>query len=307
MTAGQRSDSLNSIIDVVKKVAGSAAARFYIAVWLAAVLVLALGGHDIPVAGIVVGLVLLSLSLLVTAATDPARAPSVVTGAARRRVWVQLGLVSVFIALTGWNNLAFHHVTADNAAIPWWTPLRRWLQRLGERWFGEGLGNFVVNPATYVVIPLLVLLLAGARPSTLGFGKGHRVGRALLICCVIPVTWFAYTLIVGQETIVRLLGRFASHFMQNGFLEEFLFRGLLQTRLRLIAGPGWALVVQALLFGVWHLGSGYTNTDHAGLLSAIAITIVQQSLLGLAPGILFERTRNLLVPSVVHIALNSMG
>lgn len=69
MTAGQRSDSLNSIIDVVKKVAGSAAARFYIAVWLAAVLVLALGGHDIPVAGIVVGLVLLSLSLLVTAAT----------------------------------------------------------------------------------------------------------------------------------------------------------------------------------------------------------------------------------------------
>jgi membrane protease YdiL (CAAX protease family) len=60
------------------------------------------------------------------------------------------------------------------------------------------------------------------------------------------------------------------------------------------------------VFGVWHLGSGYTNTGHSGLLPAIAITIVQQSLLGLAFGILFERTRNLLVPSVVHIALNSM-
>jgi hypothetical protein len=66
-----------------------------------------------------------------------------------------------------------------------------------------------------------VLLLAGARLPTLGFARGHRVGRALL-------------------------------------------------------------------------------------LPAIAIIIVQQSLLRLALGILFERTRNLLVSYVVHIALNSM-
>ncbi|MBK8469451.1 MAG: CPBP family intramembrane metalloprotease [Actinomycetales bacterium] len=291
----------------MRAVVRSAAARFFTVVWFAAVLVLALGGHDIPVLGIVVGLVLLFLSLLVTAATEPADALSVATGPARRRVWVQLALVAVFIALTGWNNLAFHNVTAEDAAIPLWTPMTRWLQRVGEEWFGEGLGNFVVNPTTYVLLPLLVLALAAARPSTLGFGKGHRVGRALLICCAIPLAWFAYTLIGGHQTIVRLSGRFASNFMQNGFLEEFLFRGLLQTRLRLIAGPGWALVGQALVFGVWHLGSGYASTDHAGLLPAIAITIVQQSLLGLALGILFERTRNLLVPSVVHIALNSMG
>jgi membrane protease YdiL (CAAX protease family) len=60
------------------------------------------------------------------------------------------------------------------------------------------------------------------------------------------------------------------------------------------------------VFGVWHLGLGYTNTGHTGLLPAIAVTILQQSLIGLALGTLFERTRNLLVPSVVHIAVNSM-
>lgn len=295
-----------NVIHALKRAAASRCAWFFAAVWLASVLVLVVGGHGIPVGGIVVGFVLLLLSLLVTGATEPARVVIAVASPARRRVWVQLGLVAVFIVLTGWNGLAFHKVIDGSAEIPLWTPLVEWLSDLGERWFGEGLGTFLANPVTYVLIPLVVLLLAGARLPTLGFAKGHRVGRALLICCALPVAWFVFTLVSGQQTIVRLLGTFVSNFMQNGFLEEFLFRGILQTRLRLLAGPGWALVLQALVFGVWHLGSGYTNTGHAGLLPAIAITIVHQSVIGLALGILFERTRNLLVPSVVHIALNSM-
>ncbi|RAX47770.1 hypothetical protein DQ353_18530 [Arthrobacter sp. AQ5-05] len=301
-----RSIFRSNIVRAMKVTAASRSAWFFAAVWLASVLVLIVGGHSVPVAGIAVGLVLLLLSLLVTGATKPAPAVIAVAGQARRRVWVQLGLAGVFIVLTGWNNLAFHNVVAGSADIPLWTPLVEGLQRAGEQWFGEGLGTFVSNPVTYVLIPLVVLLLAGARLPTLGFARGHRVGRALLICCAIPLVWFAYTLISGQQTIVRLLGSFASDFMQNGFLEEFLFRGLLQTRLRLLVGPGWAVALQALVFGVWHLGSGFTSTGHAGLLPAIAITIVQQSLLGLSLGILFERTRNLLVPSVVHIAVNSM-
>jgi membrane protease YdiL (CAAX protease family) len=297
---------LGKIICALKLIAASKMAWFFAAVWLASVLVLVVEGQAIPLGSILVGFVLLLLSLLVTGVTEPAGAVIVVAGPARRRVWMQLGLVVVFIALTGWNNLVFHNVIEGNADIPLWTPLVEWLQRLGEQWFGEGLGTFLVNPVTYVLIPLVVLLLAGAHLPTLGLAKGHRVVRALLICCALPVVWFAFTLIGGQQTIVRLLGGFISDFMQNGFLEEFLFRGLLQTRLRLLAGPGWALVLQALLFGVWHLGSGFANTGHAGLLPAIAITIVQQALIGLAFGILFERTRNLLVPSVVHIAVNSM-
>jgi membrane protease YdiL (CAAX protease family) len=295
-----------NIVHVLKRAAASRCAWFFAAVWLASVLVLAVGGHHIPVVGIVAGFVLLLLSLLVTGATGPARAVIAVAGPARRRVWVQLGLAAVFIALTAWNNLAFHHVIDGSADIPLWSPLVQWLRDLGEQWFGAGLGTFLANPVTYVALPLVVLLLAGARLPSLGFAKGHRVGRALLICCALPFAWFAFTLVSGQQTIVRLLGTFAANFMQNGFLEEFLFRGVLQTRLRLLAGPGWALVLQALVFGVWHLGLGYTNTGHAGLLPAIAITIVHQSLVGLALGILFERTRNLLVPSVAHIALNSM-
>jgi membrane protease YdiL (CAAX protease family) len=95
--------------------------------------------------------------------------------------------------------------------------------------------------------------------------------------------------------------------MQNGLWEEFLLRGALQTRLRALLSPEWAIVIQALVFGAWHLGLGYTTTDGAGLLSALAVGIVHQATIGLAFGIVFERTRNLLAPSVAHVLANTMG
>jgi membrane protease YdiL (CAAX protease family) len=95
--------------------------------------------------------------------------------------------------------------------------------------------------------------------------------------------------------------------MQNGFFEEFLFRGALQTRLRKLTTPAWALVLQALIFGLWHLGAGYSATGGSDLLTAAASTIVAQASLGLAFGIIFERTRNLFASSAFHIVINSIG
>lgn len=323
LTTGSAEDFRTSITRTLKMAAASPSAWFYTALWSASALVLAVAGAGPSVlVSLMVGLVLLLLGLLVAGITQPAPAAAAPAGGRsaggtgtggpgttppRRRVRVQLGIGLAFVVLTGWNNLAFHHVLPEGSGLPGWTALVEWLRRLGEQWFGAGLGTFVVNPVTYVAIPLALLLLAGARPSSMGFGPGHRVGRALLICCALPFAWFVFVLATGQSAVSRLLGNMAADVVQSGFVEEFLFRGILQTRLRLLAGTGWALVLQALLFGVWHLGLGFSNTGHAGLVPAIASTVVHQSLLGLALGILFERTRNLLVPSVVHVALNSMG
>jgi membrane protease YdiL (CAAX protease family) len=71
--------------------------------------------------------------------------------------------------------------------------------------------------------------------------------------------------------------------------------------------PGLGGGGAALIFGTWHLGLGFDDTAHAGWLTAVASTLAHQAVLGLAFGVMFERTRNLLAPSIVHVLVNSMG
>ena len=68
----------------------------------------------------------------------------------------------------------------------------------------------------------------------------------------------------------------------------------------------WALVMQALAFAVWHLG---TDTQYMGgdILQGLALGIASHGMMGLALGIIFQRTRNLIAPSIVHVANNMFG
>ncbi len=280
------------------------AAWTFAAVWLAAAAVLVASGKGFPVFGLVltVGYLLLSLATAVAVPRAPAPPPE---RAGRLRLGVQVAVALVFAALTGFAGLAFHGVLDARTTIPLWTPLTDALRHAGGRWLGND--NYIANPVTYAVVPLLVLLLAGARLPALGFARGRHVGRVLLVWCTLPALYFVYALVGGQLTVGRLAGRLLSNVMQNGPWEEFLFRGVLQTRLRPLFGAGWALVLQALLFGAWHLGLGYTTTGHAGFLPALASTLVHQAVIGLAFGVIFERTRNIAAPSIVHVIVNSLG
>jgi membrane protease YdiL (CAAX protease family) len=289
---------------VLADVGASPAARLFAAVWLASALAMTAAGPGFPFGELLIVSFYLLASLLTVAITraapDGLAAPS-----ERPRLRLHIGLVLLFVLLTAWRGLSFHRVLPADASIPLWSPLVDAVQRLGDRWFGNG--NYLANPVLYAALPFSVLLLAGARPSSLGFGRGHRVGRVLLLWCALPAVFFAHVLLSGQLTATGLAGRFLSHSLNNGFFEEFLFRGALQTRLRRLWGPGWALVLQALVFGAWHLGLGFTDTGHTGVLPALASTLVHQAVVGLGFGVIFERTRNLLAPSVVHVVANSLG
>ena len=96
------------------------------------------------------------------------------------------------------------------------------------------------------------------------------------------------------------------HLLQNGFGEEFLFRGALQTRLRALLSPSWAIVIQALLFGIWHFGANFGHNGINSINAVIAFSVVLQGTAGLAFGIIFQRTRNLLACTVFHVVLNSL-
>lgn len=213
--------------------------------------------------------------------------------------WIQIIVILSIIIITG-----------TRANLPIWSNIVEWSFNLGEsllpvEWFG-GPGNSLANPLQYFVIPFIILLLMGAKPVELGFGKGHKVWRACLVWVALPFVIWAGLLVTGLMPLQTLARRIIGNFFQNGFFEEFLFRGALQTRLKQIISVPWALTLQAVFFGLWHV---FVNTESmdGNLLAGIAVCIISQMVSGFVFGYIFERTRNLIVPTVAHVIMNALG
>jgi len=218
----------------------------------------------------------------------------------RSKILTQIGVLVGIILVTGLN--------ANN--IPLWSNMVDWFYNLGEsilpaEWFG-GPGNSIANPVQYFVIPFILLLLLGAKPAKLGFGKGNKVWQACLVWLALPILIWGSLLIAGSLSLQTFARRIIGNTFQNGFFEEFLFRGALQTRLRRVMSTPWALIIQAVLFGLWHLRANTESMD-GNVLAGLAVCLIGQTIAGFVYGYMYQRTRNLIVPSVAHVAMNVLG
>jgi len=92
-------------------------------------------------------------------------------------------------------------------------------------------------------------------------------------------------------------GLIASAVVGAPIVEEFIYRRFLQTALLKATGRTWpAIMVTAALFSLVHL-AGSANVPIHALATLFA--------LGVGLGIVFERSRSLVVPIVVHMAFNA--
>jgi len=75
--------------------------------------------------------------------------------------------------------------------------------------------------------------------------------------------------------------------------EEILFRGAIQEWMhRYGMKPAWAIFFSALIFGVIHMNP---------------VQMVDASLAGIILGILYWKTRSLILPALLHIIANSLS
>jgi hypothetical protein len=99
-----------------------------------------------------------------------------------------------------------------------------------------------------------------------------------------------------DPTVFLLLVPLSFLFIGPG--EELLYRGVVQGRLREAFGPWVAIGVASFIFAVVHIFS----LQGQGKLAYLAILLVLSPILGLA----YERTENLVVPSLIHGGFNAV-
>ncbi|MGC1760994.1 MAG: CPBP family intramembrane glutamic endopeptidase [Candidatus Cybelea sp.] len=222
----------------------------------------------------------------------------------RLMILAQLSVIVAAIALTGMSGLRFHGLTSTT--IPPWDALIRTIAPLGDVLrIGE---NQAINFATYVVLPGVFVLLLGAKVREIGFERfAPGSWKLAVLWLAFPAIGWIVALATGQSTIARMLWQLLRNALSNGFSEEFLFRGLLFTRLRAVLSGEVALVLQALVFGLWHFGYDFSSAPNHNVISALADMFASQVVIGYGLGWLMLKTGNIVLPSVFHLAIDSLG
>jgi membrane protease YdiL (CAAX protease family) len=193
------------------------------------------------------------------------------------------------------------------------------------------LVNQFTNWFFLVIVPFGLLLIVRGRGlalratlrsigvTRLGLKDGLKLS-AIIVPLSIPVLYVAGD---QQRAAVELvlyepfqaLGSFLVSFplalLTAASVEEFFFRGVLQSRLaRCTGSEGHGLLIASLLFGLFHLPMYFFSPfepTHGNLLWASASVVTEQAVMGILLGMLWARTHNLVAPLLVHAFVNALA
>jgi len=272
-----------------------------VALWIASLVELAVV-HDVTSIAIAAGFaVFLTLAWAATVAIVrvPTEPPDDVMRASgeHRRVLARTLFVAAFAVLVFC--LAFDF--AGYRVAPWFYHAFLAVQRTVLPSLGSASPKFILT----ALVPGLVVLALGARPREIGLGRGARGTLWATLACTSPfLIAFVVRLLQGRLSLAQLGVYVAHNVLSNGFSEEFLSRGLILAHARAFMRSDWALLVQALAFAAFHLG--VSMRDEPTTIACIANVIALNGPMGYLLGLMTLRTRNLVLPSALHTAFDTV-
>jgi membrane protease YdiL (CAAX protease family) len=140
--------------------------------------------------------------------------------------------------------------------------------------FTTDIGKMIMKPLFYILlvgIPFMVCRLLKSSIGTLGFKKDELLKQVLIGTKIFVVLSFLFTLavvVLGDNkgiligTKINNIGILTYYISFDilfvGMGEEILFRGYFMDRFRsLTESEIWAVVLSALIFGIWHFPGGH--------------------------------------------------
>jgi membrane protease YdiL (CAAX protease family) len=276
------------------------AAAIYLAVWGASVAYLSRAGAGWTDAVMVFGIFGVALSGLAWLLTRGAQASAIPVG----RPVIETGVLLVYLALYAVLFLVFGMSWARHVLPP------------GREQEVLVLG---LKLGVHVALPCILLTLLGAKLKPL-FQAGLK-GRAFWRTLIVLGAIFLALLSVISPSLQQISDTHASPTLlawaapasfvwialEAGLNEEFLYRAVLQTRLAaLLKSPAAGVAVTALLFGLAHApglyirgGPGVDGWSHDPI-QVVAYTIATLSPVGVLFGVIYMRTKSLLLAVLLH-------
>ena len=147
----------------LKSILFSRAVWFFSLVWVAALVYLVVSGNVITGSvSFAAGILLFCALTMVLTKAEP-QADQVQTAQPVPMRWLQLGIVILTICVTGYSGYLFNMRPGQPTNIPLWSPVVNFFGSLGAQYLGPLVDNSPAlagaNPAKYVFIPLVFLLL----------------------------------------------------------------------------------------------------------------------------------------------------
>lgn len=285
---------------------GGRVALGYAALWAACVAYLAMRGADWVFPFISMGLFGLALSGLAWFLTQGSEAPPVAVHQPQRQTMWLLGYIAIYaFVVIGWGLGAVKHAVPPG-------PLQEWTVLAYKLLF-------------HVVIPAaLIWRLGGSLRDTFDSGVRRRgvpltlavfaaISFGLLAVVSPSLRQIAETGVNGPQVIGWVGASWLWMSLEAGLCEEYLFRAGLQSRLTAWFGsPLAAILIGCVLFALVHWPGLYLrggpdvdgwSTDPV---QVAAFTIATLSPLAIMLGVLWARTRSLLLVVLVHGAIDAL-
>ena len=110
------------------------------------------------------------------------------------------------------------------------------------------------------------------------------------------------------ETVVGVtalsLGALVMLIYNNAFMEEFFYRGVIQTRIERLLGQRWSVFLSGVIFASTHLLLDVLILGRENNLGAVLYALLMQVLGGWLLGLIFIKTRTLWPGVVCHYLVN---
>jgi len=188
--------------------------------------------------------------------------------------------------------------------------------------------NTLLKLLAFVLVPWLVLCRHGLGGSQAGRPVASK-SRLLIAFFVVALAGFAVQALLGSQFKRLLTGDYTTlqialggtlcfvwMSLEAGLVEEFFFRWFLQSRLAAWAGSEISgIFLGALIFGLAHApgillrGAGAIEGlgDSPGVATTLSYVIATQGVAGLTFGVLWSRTRSLVLVVALHGFIDALS